>query len=90
MGVTKESNFVFKFAAGSAAGAIGSIAGNPFDVLKTRMMASADKASPKLVATATALYKQQGNFLSIFLIIFKIIFILIIMITIIIINNINS
>jgi hypothetical protein len=29
--------------AGSLAGAIGSIVGNPFDVLKTRMMASEDK-----------------------------------------------
>ena len=31
--------FYKKFAAGSAAGAIGSLAGNPFDVLKTKMMA---------------------------------------------------
>jgi len=60
MGVTADSNFVFKFAAGSAAGAIGSIAGNPFDVLKTRMMASADKNSPKLFETASNLYKKQG------------------------------
>jgi Mitochondrial carrier protein len=35
------TTFVKKFAAGSAAGAIGSLAGNPFDVLKTKMMATA-------------------------------------------------
>lgn len=31
--------------AGSIAGAIGSIAGNPFDVLKTRMMATEGKGN---------------------------------------------
>jgi hypothetical protein len=62
MGVKNDSHFVFKFAAGSAAGAIGSIAGNPFDVLKTRMMASAAVHSPKLMETASTLYKQQGMF----------------------------
>lgn len=61
MGVTKDSAFFFKFAAGSLAGAIGSIAGNPFDVLKTRMMASSALHSPKLVETASVLYKQQGR-----------------------------
>jgi hypothetical protein len=35
------TTFTKKFAAGSAAGAIGSLAGNPFDVLKTRMMTEA-------------------------------------------------
>lgn len=34
-----------KFLAGSIAGAIGSIAGNPFDVMKTRMMASEGKGN---------------------------------------------
>ena len=33
-----DSHFVMKFTAGSLAGAIGSVVGNPFDVLKTRMM----------------------------------------------------
>lgn len=36
----KNAAFWRKFMAGAAAGAIGSIAGNPFDVLKTRMMAN--------------------------------------------------
>ncbi|MFN9908925.1 MAG: MC/SLC25 family protein [bacterium] len=34
-----------KFVAGSLAGAIGSVAGNPFDVLKTRMMATEGKGN---------------------------------------------
>ena len=35
-----DSGFLKKFAAGGAAGGIGSVAGNPFDVLKTKMMAA--------------------------------------------------
>merc|ERR1719454_1211085 len=35
LGVTADSSFFMKFIAGAAAGAIGSTAGNPFDVLKT-------------------------------------------------------
>jgi hypothetical protein len=61
MGIKPDSHFVFKFTAGSLAGAIGSIAGNPFDVLKTRMMASSAKKLPSLTATAAELYKQQGT-----------------------------
>ena len=34
------AGFLIKFAAGCAAGGLGSIAGNPFDVLKTKMMAA--------------------------------------------------
>jgi len=36
----KGAGFAQKFAAGAIAGTIGSTAGNPFDVLKTRMMAN--------------------------------------------------
>lgn len=61
MGVTGDSHFLMKFTAGSLAGAIGSVAGNPFDVLKTRMMANSAAKSPKLVETASVLYKQQGR-----------------------------
>lgn len=60
MGVTGDSHFFMKFSAGSLAGAIGSLAGNPFDVLKTRMMANSAANSPKLIATASELYKSQG------------------------------
>mmetsp|Transcript_16811 Transcript_16811/g.37309 ORF Transcript_16811/g.37309 Transcript_16811/m.37309 type:complete len:285 (+) Transcript_16811:90-944(+) len=60
MGVTNDSNFFWKFSAGSLAGALGSIVGNPFDVLKTRMMASDAVKSPTLAEASSALYKQQG------------------------------
>lgn len=36
----KDSSIFAKFLAGAISGALGSAAGNPFDVLKTRMMAS--------------------------------------------------
>lgn len=52
--------FYKKFAAGSAAGALGSLAGNPFDVLKTKMMASAGSAQPSMVKTASELMANQG------------------------------
>ena len=35
----KDAGFLRKLMAGGLAGGIGSVAGNPFDVLKTRMMA---------------------------------------------------
>jgi hypothetical protein len=38
MGIDDKSHFLMKFSAGSAAGAIGSLVGNPFDVIKTRMI----------------------------------------------------
>jgi len=60
MGVTSKSHFVFKFAAGSLAGALGSIVGNPFDVLKTRMMATEGKEAAGLGKTASELFASQG------------------------------
>eukprot|EP01034_Spumella_vulgaris_P035034 gene35034-43201_t len=60
MGVKKDSNFLLKFTAGSLAGAIGSTAGNPFDVLKTRMMATEGLKTPALMDSARELYKAQG------------------------------
>lgn len=60
MGVKSNSHFVMKFTAGSLAGAIGSIVGNPFDVLKTRMMATEGKEPPSLGKAAADLYKAQG------------------------------
>ncbi|KAJ1457806.1 mitochondrial carrier domain-containing protein [Pelagophyceae sp. CCMP2097] len=54
----KNAHFLKKFAAGCLAGAIGSTVGNPFDVLKTRMMAS--KTDTSFVGEASALYKSQG------------------------------
>lgn len=60
MGVTNDSNFLMKFACGSAAGAIGSTAGNPFDVVKTRMMANAGTSPPSLAASFADVYKNRG------------------------------
>lgn len=59
LGVTNDSHFLLKFGAGSLAGAIGSVAGNPFDVLKTRMMAT-EGATPKLGNVASLILKDQG------------------------------
>lgn len=60
MGVTNDSNFLWKFSAGSLAGALGSIVGNPFDVLKTRMMASDSLNPPPLKEAAAQIYRKQG------------------------------
>ena len=55
----ETTTFIKKFAAGSAAGALGSLAGNPFDVLKTKMMAS-EGAVPSISGTAKELLSKQG------------------------------
>jgi hypothetical protein len=60
MGLTSDSNFVLKFSAGSLAGAIGSMAGNPFDVLKTRLMAVEDKQGQTARRAASELYTTSG------------------------------
>jgi len=52
--------FYKKFLAGSAAGGIGSLAGNPFDVLKTKMMTTSGKEVPSIVKTAGELMANQG------------------------------
>jgi len=59
VGATANAGFFRKFLAGAIAGAIGSCAGNPFDVLKTRMMA--DKTSNKgLGEVAGEIMKLEG------------------------------
>jgi len=60
MGVESHSHFIMKFTAGSLAGALGSLVGNPFDVLKTRMMATEGIQTPGIRITAHDLYKSQG------------------------------
>lgn len=60
MGVTADSHFVMKFTAGSLAGALGSVVGNPFDVLKTRMMAAEGKTPPPFSACVSDIMKGQG------------------------------
>lgn len=56
----ETTTFLKKFAAGSASGALGSLAGNPFDVLKTRMMAAEGTATPSISVTAKELLAKQG------------------------------
>lgn len=59
VGATASAGFFRKFLAGALAGAIGSLAGNPFDVLKTRMMA--DKTSNKgLGEISGEIFKAEG------------------------------
>ena len=53
-----DSPFALKFAAGGASGALGSIVGNPFDILKTKMMAS--ETGMGLGETAGGILKNQG------------------------------
>lgn len=57
-----DTGFFMKFFVGSLAGGIGSLAGNPFDVLKTQMMASEKSGSEALSlgSSASALMKEQG------------------------------
>jgi hypothetical protein len=60
MGADKpDSGFFIKFVAGCAAGGLGSLVGNPFDVLKTKMMA-AEGEGIALVPTARSIMKSQG------------------------------
>jgi hypothetical protein len=59
MGVTPDSMFLLKFAAGSLAGALGSIVGNPFDVLKTRMM-TAEGGGATMKRVAKEIHTSQG------------------------------
>ena len=56
----ENSTFIKKFAAGSAAGALGSLAGNPFDVLKTQMMASESKVVPSITSSARGIFTASG------------------------------
>ena len=60
MGIKKDSPFVMTFIAGGLAGALGSTVGNPFDVVKTRMMAAEGKVIPSVSRTFGELYAAQG------------------------------
>ena len=61
VGATANAGLLRKFIAGSLAGAIASIAGNPFDVLKTRMMANRDDMKP-MSHYAKEVYQLDGIF----------------------------
>lgn len=56
----KDAGFLSKFLAGALAGAIGSLAGNPFDVLKTRMMAYEGAEARSLSFFASEVMQAQG------------------------------
>jgi len=51
-----DAPFALKFAAGATSGSLGAVVGNPFDVLKTRMMTGGDP----LVKLFAGLYAEQG------------------------------
>mmetsp|Transcript_37443 Transcript_37443/g.50670 ORF Transcript_37443/g.50670 Transcript_37443/m.50670 type:complete len:291 (-) Transcript_37443:571-1443(-) len=54
-----DSGFLIKFSAGCLAGGLGSIVGNPFDVLKTKMMA-AEGEGVGFLSTARSITASQG------------------------------
>ncbi len=60
VGVNDKSSFIMKFLAGSLSGAIGSTAGNPFDVLKTKMIANESKSKNNIINVGTSLFKSNG------------------------------
>lgn len=55
----KDANFLLKFAAGAITGGVGSIVGNPFDVLKTLAQANKGK-SVALTTLVGNMYAEQG------------------------------
>ena len=56
----KDAGIFRKFAAGAAAGSLGACAGNPFDVLKTRMMAYEGVENRGVAFFANDVYTNQG------------------------------
>lgn len=57
---SKDSGFFVKLASGCLSGAIGSLGGNPFDVLKVRMMAYEGAENPGLSHFAKDIWRNQG------------------------------
>jgi hypothetical protein len=55
----EKNSFLRKFAAGSTSGAIGSITGSPFDLLKTQMMAN-QSHTVQLKELMKTIYRDQG------------------------------
>ena len=58
LGVKGDSPFILKFLCGSLAGGLGSAVGNPFDVVKTRLMATEGKVQP--ISVAFSVYNSFG------------------------------
>jgi len=61
--ITGSKSIFQKFLAGSISGAIGSVAGNPFDVLKTRMMATEGKGNASFGHHVNEIMSHQVFFL---------------------------
>jgi len=59
LGAGKESPFYLKFVAGAITGGVGSLVGNPFDVLKTLSQANKGQAVP-LTSLIGEMYQNQG------------------------------
>ena len=59
LGAGKDAPFYLKFAAGAITGGVGSVIGNPFDVLKTLAQANKGK-SVGLTTLIGDMYRQQG------------------------------
>jgi hypothetical protein len=59
MGINSKSNFFMQFSAGSLAGGIGSLAGNPFDVIKTRMMSFEGKTPLTFITCFKEIYANE-------------------------------
>ena len=59
LGAGKDAPFYLKFFAGALTGGVGSLIGNPFDVLKTLAQTNKDKAVP-LGTLVGDMYRDQG------------------------------
>ena len=60
LNVKSDSPFYMKFGAGSLAGALGSTVGNPFDVLKTKMMVAEGTHPPTFGQAIANIYSKSG------------------------------
>lgn len=59
LGAGKDAPFYMKFFAGALTGGVGSVVGNPFDVLKTLAQTNKDKALP-LTTMVSKMHADQG------------------------------
>jgi len=59
LGAGKDAPFYLKFLAGAITGGVGSVVGNPFDVLKTLAQTNKGKASP-LGELVSKMFRDQG------------------------------
>ena len=60
LGAGKDAPFYVKFVAGAITGGVGSVIGNPFDVMKTLAQTNKDKGGVPLTTLVGQMYKDQG------------------------------